>query len=49
MTSTANSSRSEQEFELHPLIHTFLEFNLAQDIESTRSGAAIAPLLLFEK
>jgi hypothetical protein len=28
---------------------TLLEFNLVQDIESIESGAAIAPLMLFEK
>jgi len=24
---------------LHPLIHTFLKFNLAQDVEKKKSGA----------
>jgi len=34
--------------ELHPLIHTVLNFNLAQDIESIKSEAE-ASLMIFEK
>jgi hypothetical protein len=37
-----------QKERLHPLIHTLLKFNLAQDIESIKSGAE-APPVLFEK
>jgi len=28
-----DSPRSEQKWRLHPLIHTFIKFNLVQDIE----------------
>jgi hypothetical protein len=31
---------------LHPLIHTFLEITLAQDIESKKSGASVTPHFL---
>jgi hypothetical protein len=32
---------------LHPLIHTLLDFNLAQDVASIKSGAE-ASLMLFD-
>jgi hypothetical protein len=31
-----NSPRSAQEFRLHPLIHTLLEFNLAQNMAASQ-------------
>jgi hypothetical protein len=38
-----HSSRSVQKFILHPLIHTRLEFNLAQDMVSCQRGEKEAP------
>ena len=35
----ADSMEGEANCRLHPLIHTFLESNLAQDMESKKSGA----------
>ena len=37
MMSNVNSPRSQQKFILHPLIHTLLKFNLAQDIEKKKA------------
>jgi hypothetical protein len=37
----------EADCALHPLIHTLLEINLAQDVESIESGAEAPPF--FEK
>ena len=37
MMSNVNSPRLQQKFILHPLIHTFLKFNLAQDVEEKKA------------
>jgi len=34
-----NSNQIAGKFTLHPLIHTLLKFNLAQDFEKKKSGA----------
>jgi hypothetical protein len=33
----------KQDCGLHPLIHTLLEFNLAQDVESIKKAEQVAP------
>jgi len=40
--SNVNSPRSKQKFRLHPLIHTQLEFNLAQYIVGCQGGGVEA-------
>ena len=42
-----NSTRSPRNFILHPLIHTPLEFNLAQDMVSCQCGEVITPTVQF--
>ena len=37
MMSNANSPRSSNNCELHPLIHTLLKFNLVQDVEKKKA------------
>ncbi len=43
-----NSPRSNQHYKLHPLIHAFLGFAQAQDVEKKKSGAE-APSMFLEK
>ena len=38
MTGILNSPKSDLNFRLHPLIHTLLEFNLAQDFASLKNA-----------
>ena len=43
----AQAKRGKVKCRLHPLIHTLLKFNLAQDIENIKSGAE-APQCCWE-
>jgi len=44
-----NSLRSLPKFALHPLIHTLLKFNLAQDAEKKKSGAIDSAVIFARK